>query len=303
MANRTLFTPRVKQLLQALERGPRTAAQLLKESRTFADPFTNLNFLRRNLQNYGQARWIRAWRYATSDQGALNYYKLTRDGYRLLHPHGERQQPSMSYFSEVPISRQNHTRTVADVVVHAIVAGHEHGIRLVSSHAENQLALKLGEEVLKPDFQMTLEAPTGEQFRFLFEIDNCTEPLLATDPHRESIRRKIMFYERYQEHWLALWKQGGAAGLAPRFRVLFFSGTPARVREILAVAASCATWNNRRLCYATTVQEFLAETDAIRSCVFLDHIGHWGSLVSVHPGARPLRQRVRLPALQPALFV
>ena len=303
MANRTLFTPRVRQLLQALERGPRTAAQLLKESRTFADPFTNLNFLRRNLQNYGQARWIRAWRYATSAQGALNYYKLTRDGYRLLHPDGEGPQPSASYFGEVPVSRQHHTRTVADVVVHAIVAGHEHGIRLVSSHAENQLALKLGEELLKPDFQMTLEAPTGEQFRFLLEVDNCTEPLLATDPHRESIRRKIAFYERYQEHWLALWKQGGAAGVAPRFRVLFFTATPGRVREILAVAASGAIWDNRRLCYAATVQEFLADTDAIRSCIFLDHTGHWRSLVSVHPAARSLRPPVRLPALQPTLFV
>ena len=48
-------------------------------------------------------------------------------------------------------------------------------------HAENQLTLTLGTDELKPDFQMTLQAPTGEQFRVPIELDNSTEPLDAVD--------------------------------------------------------------------------------------------------------------------------
>jgi hypothetical protein len=302
MANNTLLTPRVKEVLGALERGPRTALQLLTESETFAAPYKNLNFLRRNLQKYADAGWVRSWRYATADHAALNYYKLTRDGYRLLRG-GDGPQPSASYFAEVPVARQEHTRSLADVIVHACVAGHHCGIRLASFHAENQLTLHLADEYLKPDFQMTLRSPTDQQFRFLVELDNGTEPLAATDPHRESIRRKVTFYERFQDHWFSHWKQSGRRGFPPRFRVLFFARTALRVREILAVAASHATWRNRRLCYAATVQDFLAESDVLRSAIFLDHLGHWQSLVNIHPVARPLRPPVQLPEpVHEALF-
>jgi len=292
----TLFTHRVRQLFAALERGPRTAMQLLKESETFDEPYTNVNFLRRNLQKYAQARWIRSWRYATTDRGALNYYKLTREGFRILHQDDGTREPSASYFAEIPVSRQDHARSLADVVVHTIASGHERGIRLVRFSPENQLVLTLGPEQLKPDFQMTLLAPTGEQFRFLLELDNSTEPLDASDPKRETIRRKISFYERFQDHWLSRWKRSGGQGFPPRFRVLFFTRSTRRVRDMMVLAGGHARWKNRRLCYATTVQEFLAEADAVRTPMFLDHTGHWQCLVAVHPGSQPPRAPVRLPA-------
>jgi len=75
-------------------------------------------------------------------------------------------------------------------VVHAIVTGYRYGIQLVRSFPETQLTLTLGKKQFKPDFQMTLQAPTGEHFRFLIELDNSTEPLDATDPKRESTVRK-----------------------------------------------------------------------------------------------------------------
>ena len=291
----TLFTSRVKQLLQALERGPRTAAQLLKEGETFCEPYTNLDFLRRNLQKYIEARWVRSWRYATMERGALNYYKLTREGFRLLRQGDDTPEPTASYFAEIPVSRQDHARTLAGVVVHAIVSGHRRGIRLVRSFAENQLSLTLGKELFKPDFQMTLQAPTGEHFRFLIELDNSTEPLDAVDPKRESIGKKISFYERFQDHWLSRWKRSGGQGFPPRFRVLFFTRSNVRVRDMMAVAADLTRWKNRRLCYATTVQDFLADPDAVRAPIFLDHCGYWQSLVAVHPVSLPSRPPVSLP--------
>ena len=278
--------------------------QLLKESVTFDEPYTDLNFLRRNLQKYARARWIRCFRYATTNCGTFNYYKLTRDGFHLLQQDDGCQEPSASYFAEIPISRQEHARALADVVIHAIVAGHQCGIRLVHSCPENQLVLSLGDEVLKPDFQMTLQSATGGLFKFLIELDNSTEPLDSTDPKRESIRRKISFYERFQDHWLARWKHDGREGFPPRFRVLFCTRSAVRVRDMMAVAAAQAKWKNRRLCYATTIQEFLADPDAVRSAIFLDHSGHWQSLVSLHPVARPSRPAVQLPApIQTNAFV
>jgi hypothetical protein len=304
MANRTLVTPRVRQLLKALERGPRTALQLLAESETFNEPYTNLNFLRRNLQKYADARWIRSFPYATTTRGTLNYYKLTREGFRLLHQDDGYPEPTPSYFADIPVSRQEHARSLADVVVHAIVTAHRFGIRLTHACPENQLKLTLGDMTLKPDFQLTLEAPTGQLFKFLLELDNSTEPLDATDPKRESIRRKITFYEAFQEHWLARWRERKEEGFPPRFRVLLLTRSTIRVRDMLAVARTLSRWKNRRLCLAATIQEFLAERDAVRSPIFLDHFGHWQSLVRVHPVEGNVKPPVRLPAgVQTSAFV
>ena len=144
-------------------------------------------------------------------QGALNYYKLTREGFRLLR--GNVAEPSASFFAEISVSRQKHTRALAEVVAHTLATGHRHGVRLVDFRPENQLTLQLGEQQLKPDFQLTLAAPTGQHFRFLLELDNSTEPVTSSQPHRESIERKLAFYERYQNHWFAQWKQAGRLGL------------------------------------------------------------------------------------------
>jgi len=65
---------------------------------------------------------------------------------------------------------------------------------------------------------------------------------------------------------------------------------------MMAVAAGLTRWKNRRLCYAATVQDFLAEPDAVRAPIFLDHCGHWQSLIAVHPTALLSRPPVSLPA-------
>jgi hypothetical protein len=278
--------------------------QLLEESVTFDEPYTNLNFLRRNLQKYTDARWIRCFQYATTSRGTLNYYKLTRDGFRLLHQDDGTPEPTASYFAEIPVSRQEHSRALADVIVCAIVAGHRSGIRLTHFCPENQLTLSVDEQTLKPDFQMTLEAPTGQLFKFLVELDNSTEPLEATDPKRESIQRKLVFYERFQEHWLHRWRQRGREGFPPRFRVLLFTRSTQRVRDMLAVARTVSRWRNRRLCYAVTIEEFLAESDAVRAPIFLDHFGCWQGLMQLHPPDTVVRTPVRLPApVQSSAFV
>src|SRR6266542_2789267 len=82
----TLLTPRDLEVLAALEQTPLTVEQLLKLSRTFAQPYGSASRVRGRLARLRDAGWVRRWRYATATRGApQDYYKLTLAGYRLLH--------------------------------------------------------------------------------------------------------------------------------------------------------------------------------------------------------------------------
>ena len=80
-----LVTPRDRDLFVALERSPLTVRQLLKVSTTFVYPFTSERRVQERLQRLCAAGRLRRWFYATAGRGALSYYTLTPEGYRLLH--------------------------------------------------------------------------------------------------------------------------------------------------------------------------------------------------------------------------
>jgi len=85
----------------------------------------------------------------------------------------------------------------------------------------------------------------------------------------------------------------------PYFRVVFVTTGIERARHILGLALGCARNRDRRLCYAATLDEYLAETDALRFPLFLDHLGRWQALVNLHPSARFERSAVRInPSVQ-----
>src|ERR1700677_809267 len=107
---RRILTGRDLEVLQALDRTPLTAGQMLTLSRTFAHPFGSERMVRERLQALGSAGWVRSGRYATTSQGAgQNYYHLGRTGYRILY--GETAQPpTKRYFAPISLARQHHTR-------------------------------------------------------------------------------------------------------------------------------------------------------------------------------------------------
>src|SRR6266550_4735492 len=86
-----LLTPRDLEILASLDYSPLTAAQLLKMSQTFPEPFTTERRVRDRLQILESAGRVRTWQYATTGRGALNCYSLSRLGYRILH--GEKAVP------------------------------------------------------------------------------------------------------------------------------------------------------------------------------------------------------------------
>src|SRR5215207_2560447 len=116
MANKsaTVYTARDQQIHEALALTPLDTQQLLKLSHTFDQPFTSDRKLRERMQQHTRAGWVHTFTYATTTAGQLNYYKLSADGYRLLHgPHAT--LPKRAAFNEVSLGLQRHTRHLADV--------------------------------------------------------------------------------------------------------------------------------------------------------------------------------------------
>src|SRR4051812_10506937 len=107
-ASLRLVTDRDIEILTALDHCPLTATQLLKFSRTFANPFTTERRVRERLYLMSDAARVRRSPYATAGSGAPNYYTLSRLGYRLLHG-DDAPPPTKRAFSEIGLSRQHHT--------------------------------------------------------------------------------------------------------------------------------------------------------------------------------------------------
>lgn len=295
------LTERDHDILRLLDRTPATTTLLLKASQTFHDGgFRDERRIRERMQSLGRAALVRSWPMALSGGGAMNYYKLTPLAFRLLYG-DETKLPHGRFFAAVPMARLQHTQVLAEVIVHTLVAAHRHRVTVARFHRENALTLRCGPHEVQPDctFQFTT---SGKVFNVLFEIDNSSESLDAAS--RQSIRQKLLAYEAYQDFAWQSWKQAGRHGPRPYFRVVFLTKTIERAHHILTLAGHLARNKDRRLCYAATQDSYLAEEDAARSPLLLDHLGHWQALVNIHPTSPFSKPPVRLQtpmALLPAI--
>jgi hypothetical protein len=253
------LTGRDFDILTSLDRTPLAAEQLLKLSRTFAQPFGSLRMVRERLQGLGSAGWVRSARYATTSQGAgQNYYRLTRQGYGILY--GEQAKaPTKRYFSPLSLARQHHSRSLADFIVHTIVAAHEDGVTFTDYYRENTLRLSIGGECLYPDCAFQLVLPDGRSFNYFVEVDNFSERIRSTKDS-DSWQRKIRLYEDLQ------------SSTSSRFRVLVVpTRSSVRLHGILALAATLASNPQRSLFLGVPLPCYLEEPNALTRPLFLDH--------------------------------
>ena len=193
----TLITPRDIDVLQALERSPLTARQLLALSDTFSSPFTTERKLRARMQRLSESGRVRRWRYAIAGRGQPGYYTLTRQGFALLYGSAA-PVPSKRAFQEVGIAHQQHTFALAEFIVHTTTAAHLAGIALTNFSRENSVCLSSGEDQVFPDCSFSLQLPDGEFFRFFVELDNRSERIHST---KDTVNweRKISIYETVQD--------------------------------------------------------------------------------------------------------
>ena len=294
--NRVIISPRDESLLRLLSRTVVTKHLVLKANPLFDEPFLNERRVRERMQVLQQAGLVKS--FSTGAIGSLlQYFKLTPEGFRQLH--GDRVKlPPRSFFTEVALSRFQHTLVLAEVVIHAMVAAHESRIQIANFHRENELVLQSGQQRQVPDCHFHFEA-AGRHFHVLFEIDNSTEPLDSFS--HQSIKNKLLGYDAYQDALLAGWAKSGRATKRPAFRVIFLTRTQDRCDHILSLAATLIRNKDRRLFYGATQADFLSERDALRQPVFLDHQGAWQALINLQPTATSLKSpaRLRLPVALP----
>lgn len=280
---RRIVTERDIEILTALDRVPLTAQQMLSLSETFSEPFQSERYVRERLQVLCDAGWIRWELYAlATGGGSPKYYFLTHTGYRILNGPGA-LPPTKSQFSPLAISRQHHTRALADFLVHLLRASHRAGLRVTEFYRENTLKLTVGDEALYPDssFQLIVDE---QPLNFLVEIDNHTETI-RSPKDTESWEKKLRLYDRLQD------------SIKTRFRVLAVTTRSTdRLRHILSTAAGVFRNPQRRLIYGIDLPTFIREEEPLHRSVFRDHLGRASALITSHFSVRTLH-RPRQPVL------
>jgi hypothetical protein len=107
-------------LLRLLDRTPTTTQLILKASSTFpGGPFRDERRARERLQRLAAARLLRAFPASQGIGGPVNWYKLSAEGYRVLHG-PEITLPHRTRFEATSPSRFHHVQTLAEVIVHLL---------------------------------------------------------------------------------------------------------------------------------------------------------------------------------------
>jgi hypothetical protein len=156
-----------------------------------------------------------------------------------------------------------------------------------------ELTFTVGKASVQPDCFLRLSYG-GKPFNAAFEIDQSTESLDSTAGN--SVRTKLRIYDIYQETFLADWQDAGKAWERPPFRVAFLTRSIDRAYHILALARDLAAVKNRHLVLAATHECYVADSDPVRSPLFLNHDGHCQALVDLDPTAGHIHSSVRIPS-------
>lgn len=291
MTNRLILSARDEALLRLLDHTPATTTLILKASESFpGDAFHDERRVRERLQALAAARFVRAFPATHGVGGPINWYKLTAEGFRVLHG-AEASLPHRSRFEAIAPSRFQHTQALAEIISHSLVAAHRNRIDIPFFNGDGDAIIEVASQKLYPDCFCQF-AQSGKQFNAYFEIDQSTE---SVDSRAEqSIRTKLLRYEAYQDSLVAWHKGQVEGGPRPYFRVVFLTRSFERANHILWLARECARNADRHLVYAATQNAYLTEPRALQTPLFVDHHGRWQALVNLHPTSNFQRTPVRL---------
>jgi len=253
-----VVTERDIDIFRSLERTPLTPEQLFRLGATFPEPFPTLNRVRRRLQSLAGVGQVRGWRYATTGQGSGPlYYKLTLDAYRILHGH-DATLPTKRFLQELSIARHHHTRSLADFLVHTLIAADRLRIQITDFHPENALRITAGDRSLFPDASFSLLLPNGFRFTYFVELDNSTEPIRSIE-RLDSWQQKLHLY--YQH----------AIDNRDRFKLLVVTTkNSSRLSHILDLAYQLNPNPKYSLVSGVALPEYLATSQPLSSACFHD---------------------------------
>lgn len=248
----------------ALERCPLTPAQIRRLSDSFRQPFSDEHILRRRLRLIAEAGFIRSWPYAVASDGrSPRYYRLTREGFRLLHGMNT-ELPSRRQFESLATGHHHHTLSLADFLVQTVVTAHKHETLVQHVAPENSVRLEADGFVLYPDLGFQVVAPDGRSFHFVVEIDNGTERV-RTKLDVESIERKLRGYDAHQSRF--------SANDPDRYLVLLITTrSTIRLQHMLDLAGHVMTNPQRTVFVGCDLASWLAG-DPFKDALLVDHRG------------------------------
>lgn len=266
----TRITERDLEILTAIDRTPLTAEQLCRLSQTFQSSFADVHNLRRRLRALSQSGLIKSWPYAIATDGrSPRYYRLTRDGYRLLYG-SDASLPHRRTFEEIHHGHHHHTLALAEFVVHLVVEGFKSGINVRHFSRENSMQLSAGEFTVRPDCAFQLVDADQRTFNFMVEVDNGTERV-RSKLDVESIERKLRGYDLHQSQFRGDDPQ--------RYRVVFVT-TRSRVRlDHILQLAGAVMQNPQRTVFVGCNLTDLQKSNPFRDEILTDHRGLKKALV------------------------
>ena len=252
------------ELLTAIDRCPMTVRQLHLLSETFGVPFTDDANLRRRLRTFERANLVRKFAYAIASNGRAPYYfKLTRDGYRVLYGNGV-PFPKRRYFEAVSPGHHRHTNSLAEVIIHLCLTAAKNQCEILHFARENSVKLVAEPFTLYPDCAFVVQRPDGKSFPFVVEFDNGSERV-RTKQDVESIERKIRGYDAFQAKYDKF--------DSDRYLALFITTrSKKRLDYIMELAAEVLLQPNRRVFVGCELNAFL-NCDPFRTAIFADHRG------------------------------
>ena len=170
---------------------------------TFPRQFGSDRRLQDRLAQLTQAGLLHRFRYAVTEGSGQFYHTLSPESFRLLHGQ-DVPLPGPGLFREVGISRQHHTKSLADFVVRTFVAVHERQVPVGQFTRENVLKLSIGQEHLYPDGSFTLTLPDRPPFLYYVELDNSTEPLTSPSERDSWIKKLRLLRGTPEQHFHAV---------------------------------------------------------------------------------------------------
>ena len=256
--------PRDIELFTALDRCPMTAGQLCRLSETFSRSFPDVGNLRRRLRTFEAAGLVNKFPYAiAADGGTPSYYKLTKDGYRLMYG-VDAALPKRRYFAAISPGHHHHTNSLAEVIVHLCLMAKKNDCRVLHFARENSVKLVAEPFTLYPDAAFVIERSDGRRFSFVVEFDNGTERVRSKQDV-ESIERKLRGYLAHQSKF--------SAHDPNRYVVLFITTRSSkRLRYVFETAAEIMASNRRTVFTGCGLEDFLKH-DPFCEAVFENHFG------------------------------
>lgn len=252
------------EILTALDRCPLTASQLCRLSQTFSLPFRDEHNLRRRLRLFAHSDLVRKFPYAIARDGRTpSYWKLSRDGYRLLYGK-DAVLPRRRFFEAISPGHHHHTISLAETIVHLSVAARENDCEVLTFSRENSVKLVAEPFTLYPDCTFVIRRSDGRSFPFVVELDNGTERVRSKQDI-ESIERKLRGYDAHQSQFRKF--------DTDRYLVLFITTrSELRLRHILDAAGQIMSQPQRRVFIGASLSNLLS-VDPFHFPVFEDHRG------------------------------